>query len=445
MKARCLTKILIAVAVVGSSIAGSPKAWAASPTNTPICTISTSRQFASYAHDRLLSLALCVYAERVKREWLRRMNLPDDWRDPIVIVVNPCESSPTNAAPVSWQTFQTDKHLKYQIYCCAPPRLDQSALLAAIVDQLCAEWSNREQPTIHGEPYIVPLVPLWLVQGLAASIRGGDDMLLSIARRSVAAGRPHWASALLVAKILPDDAAERMLFQADAWMFTESLLTLPNGAQKLRSFLSELGAQKSASNAFWLVYRRDFPQERLLEKWWSLQQVSRVSEIVAQNLTAEETAEQLEAILPTKLAATEGTREQTDETEIPINQLWHYTDTPWLKDVLKLKMDRLGALRGQAHPFYEPVIDRYIEAVNWLLQQNTVRFRRSVAKAASAQAAAEQRTRATTAYLNAAERIYAPEELSNLLTGYENTLNQSQQFDRQRRNPISDYLDKFDQ
>jgi hypothetical protein len=442
MDVRRLMKFLVVSALLSGSLAASPKASAIAETNAPICTISTSHQFVAYAHDRLLSSALCVYAEGVKRQWLRRMNLADQWRDPIVLVVDNREPSQTEAPPISWETFQTDRHLKYQIYLCASP-LDEAALLSAIVDRLCAEWANRAQATVHGQEYIVPVMPLWLVQGLAASIHGRTDALLSAVRRSVAAGRPVRASELLDARVLPSNPAERTLYQANAWVFTESLLTLPGGAEKLQRFLADLGSQKSASRAFWSVYRRDFPRDLTMEKWWSLQRVNRASVARAENLTAEDTEKRLDAILMTKLGATNGRRGMPD-TDTPLDQLWRYSDASWLKDLLKLKSDQLGLLRGQAHPFFEPAIDRYIEAINWLLQQNTVRFRRSVAKAAAARAVAERQTQATSAYLDKAERTYTPEELSKPLTGYLNTLNRFQDLDQQRRNPISDHLDQFD-
>ena len=444
MNVRWLSKVFVLSAVAASIFAKAPCSLAASNTNAPICTISTSRQFAIYANDRLLSSALCVYAERVKHEWLQRMNLADEWRDPIVIVVRPCAGAPANESPISWQTFQTDKHLKYQIYCCAPPPVQEADLLAAIVDRLCTEWANRSQPTVRGQTYTVPFMPMWLVQGLAASIRGRNDSMPGVVRRSIVAGRPQRAAGLLTARVLPSNPAERTLFQANAWIFTESLLGLPGGTEKLRRFLTELGSQKSANNAFWSVYRQDFPRELMFEKWWSLQQVSLASVGVAENLTASETAKQLDDILATKLDVVNGRRGQSGESRTDFDQLWHYNDEPWLKNVLRLKSDRLGALRGQAHPFYEPAIDQYLEAINWLILRNTVRFRRTVMKAESAREEADRQTRATDAYLDEQERIHAPEEPSRMLTGYLSTLDHFQDLDQQRRNPIGDYLDKFD-
>ena len=112
--------------------------------------------------------------------------------------------------------------------------------------------------------------------------------------------------------------------------------------------------------------------------------------------------------------------------------------------MLKNKVDRLGALRGQAHPDYQPVLDEYIEAVTWLIQGNTVRFRRAVRQAAAMQAAAEKQSRAIAAYMDQAEHAYEPEVLSETFDGYFRTLDQAQKLEGERRSPISDYLDKFD-
>ncbi len=446
MNARRPGKFLAAVATVVAltQIAVTGEERAASATNALVSTRSASRQFVVYANDRLLPSALCVYAERVKREWLRLWDTSDRWRDPILIVVRPREPSQTNAPAISLDVFQTDKHLKYQIYCVVPPPLDDAELLTSMVEALCAEWANRDQPMVRGRAYAAPLMPLWLVQGVAASIQGRGDLLLAIARRSVAAGRPQSAADLLNARLLPSDPAERALFQANAWIFTESLLALPDGAQKLRRFLTEAGAQKVVSNAFWAVYRGEFPRDAALEKWWSLQQAGRTSAVVAENLTAQETAQRLDDILLTRLDPTRGRRGMPGEKEMTVDQLWRYADESWLKHVLELKIDRLGALRSQAHPLYQAVIDDYIDAVGWLARQSTVRFRRGVRKAEAARLAAEKQSRAIAAYLDQAERVYAPGEFSRSFAGYFRTLDQFQKLEDERRNPISDYLDKFD-
>jgi hypothetical protein len=416
----------------------------AGATNALVSTLSASRQFTACANDRLLPSALCVYADHVKREWLRCLDVADNWRDPIILFVRTREESQLDALPISMIVFQTDTHFRYQIQCFVPPRIDEAKLRATIIEALCSEWANRQQTTVRNQAYTMSPTPVWLVQGMAASMQGRQETLLAVAQRSVAAGRPPRAADLLEAKSLPVDPLERQLFQASAWMLMDSLRQLPEGARKLRDFLSELGAEKNANSAFWVVYHADFPQGTALEKWWSLELIRHTWVSSAQDLTVEDTAGQLDAILVTKLSSAGGHEGTLGETDVAIEKLAQYADAPWLKDVLKLKIDRLGALRSRAHPLYQPVLDKYIEAVIWLHRGSAVRFRRAVNAANAARAAVEVRSRRVAAYLDQAESVNAPEELTKAFTGYFQTLDQFQKLDTERRSPISDYLDKFD-
>jgi hypothetical protein len=414
------------------------------PTNTLVRTVSASRQFVACASDRLLPSALCAYAEHVKREWLRQLDAADNWRDPILLLVQTRQASQDVAPPVSMAVFQTDEHLEYRIRCLVPPPIDETELSSAMVDALCSEWANRKQVTEPGKAYTVPGIPLWLVEGLAVLIEGRHETLLSISQRSVAGGRPQEARDLLNAETLPNDSADRQLFQADAWIFTEGLLGLHQGPSKMQSFLSELGAQKVASNAFWKVYHDDFPNTTALEKWWSLELVRQTLMSVAQDLSVEDTERALDAILVTKLGPTGGRRGMPGDTNVAIDDLWRYADAPWLTNLLSLKIDRLGALRGVAHPLYLPVLDDYMGALVWLQRGSVTRFHRGLRRAEAARAVADKQAHGITAYLDEAERIYAPEPLSNAFRGYFDTLDQLQKLDNERHSPISDYLDKFD-
>ncbi len=90
------------------------------------------------------------------------------------------------------------------------------------------------------------------------------------------------------------------------------------------------------------------------------------------------------------------------------------------------------------------MVDEYIEAVKWLMQGSIVHFRRAAGQAAIMQTAADKQSHAIAAYMDQAEHIYAPEELSQVFNGYFQTFDQTQKLEGERRSPISDYLDKFD-
>lgn len=446
MKAQRRAPIVAALPVVvwlGVFAPGSSVAETA--TNVLLHSVSVSRQFVAYAPQPLMPPALCVAAEGVKRAWLARLNATDTWRDPIVLVVRQRQAAEADAAAIALDVFRTDLHLKYQIRCLVPPPLDETSLFTAIVEMLCAEFANRSQPIPRSGPYEPAPIPPWLVHGLTASIAGRPDLMLSVARRSVLAGRPQTAAELLATTRLPTEPLARQLFQANSWLLTESLLALPSGPGKLRQFLIELGSQRSAERAFRTVYRDDFAEDVLLEKWWAVQLARRAAVVAAQSLSAEETTVQLDEILSTTLTRVSAKKGVTRATDVPVDKLWLHHEQPWAKDALTAKLVRLNALQSQAHPRYRAVIGEYIRAIQWLADQKINRFRRSLRKAEQSRAAADEQSHKISAYLDQAERRHdAAEGLATQFSGYFRTLDQFQAIQQQRRNPISDHLDRFD-
>ncbi len=406
--------------------------------------MSVSRQFVAYAPGSLLASTMCVFAERVKHQWLLLLDTKDNWRDPIILVVREREPSERETPTVRLEVFQNEIHLKYQITCLMPPQLDQPSMTAAIVQMLCAEQANRDLETTIAKPTILAPPPPWLVHGFAQSINGQSDVLLAVARRSVEAGRPQSASDLLNTSSLPADPAEQQLFRANARLLTEGLLSLPDGARKMQQFLAELGATKSASNAFAAVYGTDFPKPVTLEKWWSVQQVSRSLALVARDLSAGETSRRLDKILQTTLVERRGKEDKGTAKEVSLDQLRNYYEQPWMGELLQGKLNSLETLRSEAHPLYRPVIEAYIEAVNLLMVQKLSRFRRAMEAADRERATVDQRTKQIADVLDRAERVYASEDVSNQFAGYFQILDKIQSLDEKRHNPISDYLDKFD-
>jgi len=448
MKARCIRVRMmtalaaaLCVARAAPARAADTNAAAALPLNR---TESSSRQFIAYAPGPLTTSALCVYTERVKQQWLTLLDAPDDWRDPIILLVRPRGPSEGSLPALLVETFQNELHLKYQITCLTPPAPEESALTAALVQTLCAEWANRKQTTAQGTPYVVAPLPPWLIQGFAQAIDGRTDALLEAARRSVAAGHPQSAADVLGVRRLPVDPAELQLFQANAWLMTQALLALPDGAHKMQRFLEALGGTKSVSNAFSTVYGADFPRPVAREKWWSVEQVSRASAFVAQDLSPAETVRRLDAILPTALVETDGGKVQGTPWTVSLNDLWRYYEEPWMPHLLEGKLNRLQALHSEAHPLYVPVVQDYIEAVELLFAEKLNRFKRAAAQAGRARAAANERAQWVADYLDRSERVYAPGDATNSFGDYFRTLDEIQSVEENRHNPISDYLDKFD-
>ena len=137
--------------------------------------VSTSRQFICYAANPLLPASLGYFAEQVKREWLYTLDAPDEWRDPVVLLVTARSDANQAAASPALRVFQTDLHLKYQVTWLTPPGLEQPTVVLAIVESLCAELANRNEDASVAKPYRPAPVPHWLTYGLARVIQGRDE------------------------------------------------------------------------------------------------------------------------------------------------------------------------------------------------------------------------------------------------------------------------------
>jgi hypothetical protein len=406
---------------------------------------SASHQFTAYASDPLSPPVLCVFAERVKRGWLDHLDLRDHWRDPIVIVVRERGPTELDAPAVSMETVQFDIGLSYRVRCLTPPPLDEARLRAALVTALCTEWANRSQPTTYRQPFLTTPLPLWLVEGLTQSVSERTELLGAVVRRSVDAGHPAHARDLLETTALPADAAECELFQANAWLFTESLLTLRDGAHTLQRLLTELAAQKSVTGAFWTVYRSDFQEPIALEKWWAVQLAHNRVIQPAQSLTAAETTRQLDELLHVTVRQADGSTNEVNLAEQPPEFLWRQAGQEWLKAALKDRIQRLEALRSQAHPRYRTVIERYVAAQQWWLAKKLVRGRAAFEQARKERQEADQQMLEIAVVLDRAERTYTQEDFGVMLRDQLSTLDQFQQLERQHRTPISNYLDQLDQ
>lgn len=425
--------------LLASLLPGIACAQWAGDTNLPVTAtrhraVSSSRQFVAYAPQPLWASALCVFAERVKRRWRSELNVTNDWRDPILLNVESLAATNAVRPAIELRIFQTDVGLKYQIDCRIPPPLNEAELATSIVEALCAEVANRGAPVTRNAGYVAPTMPAWLAPGLAQLLEDRVEVSLGVLRRSVEAGRPLTAGALFETEREPAREDDRLLFRAKAGLFVEGLLVLPRGDEKMQRFLAGLGATKSVSNAFWTTYGGDFDKPVALEKWWFVRLAERTRFDVAQALTTAETLRQLEPVLQTRLTG----GKSFDGAELP-----NYRKEKWYVPLLESKRRSLRSLRGRALPRDAALIDRYLAAMQLLLDQRSKEFPAAWAAAEQVRRDRDARARAEAAYLDEAERIYAAGDVTGIFDGYFRALDEFQKLDEQRRDPISDYLDQF--
>jgi hypothetical protein len=189
------------------------------------------------------------------------------------------------------------------------------------------------------------------------------------------------------------------------------------------------------------IYRWQFPDDAAREKWWSLALAERAATMLAEAHTATETTRRLAAILPSKLQLR--LPDAVAEAPVAFADLGRYTEKEWLPPLVRDKLAQLTALRAVAHPSYRDAIAHYMAALGCLATRQPGRFQREAKLAQRAHTKADEETRKISAYLDNVEALHAPRDrnaVSRQLALFETI----QETGVLRRDPISNYLDKFD-
>lgn len=406
--------------------------------------VSASRQFVCYAHDPLIPAALGYVAEQVKRQWLRELGFRDEWRDAIVLVMVDADPARPPAENPARLIAPTALGWKYQITWFTPPPPDSSRVLPPLVEMLCAEWIQRSVPPLAGRPATPVKLPPWVVLGLTHRIQQRDEIAWQRARRVREEGVAPSAVLLLSARDIPSGEVERDLFAIHAGLMWEALRALPGGAAKLQQFLLRLPAPQDATDVFWEVFRDEFSAPAALERWWAVQFAARTGMQPAQNLTPRETEQRLQRILRTRLWVPDDEASTEREVELSLAELSPYMRDRWLQSVIQDKRSRLAALHEVTLPAYREIIAGYDEALRWLAEGHRVRFRRVLTRTERQHAALTQTHRAVEEYLDHIEWQRTPADYAGGLQGALGVLEELDRLQRQRRNPISEYLDRWD-
>ena len=404
----------------------------------PRLAVNNAGQFTVHAPDSIRSSLLCVVASQIKREWLRRFDIPDKWRDPIVLVYTERPADTAAARNIWLETIRTPLHLQYHVQLRAPLPLERDRLVAAVVESLCAEYANRNRDLPRNAPAPLSVIPPWLIEGLAQSMDANPDQLLPVLRRCVNSGRPLTADELLTATTVPADAADRLRFQAHAWAFVENLLSLPKGADKLCQLLANNTA--SPRRDFTENYRWQFPTDAALEKWWALLLADRATAMIAEDRAAAETARQLNTILDCKLEMR--LPDAVAEAPVAFTDLGRYTEKDWLAPLVRQKLAELVSLRGIAHPFYRNTIAHYIAALESLLAGQLGRYQHETTLARRDHATADQQTKDFNAYLDNIERERTPPDRAALWRQMK-LFDTTHELQILRRDPLTEYIDRF--
>lgn len=258
---------------------------------------SASGQFVVVADDLQVRGTVASMCEELKRQLLALLSIRDEWRTPVVVVVNGGrpDDGRGDFQPRMRRLQGGGFHLQLDMWI--HDRFRRQAFQEEMLRLLLAELILREIG--NGElPAGRSLLPSWLHLGISETItyrqRGFPSALFASVFR---AGRQLSVEEILRTEPHDLDSVSAEVFRASACALVQTLLDQPGGSRQLQSYIRHL---PRAEEDPWDLLTQHFPAlagPGSLEKWWALQMASLATPTPFESMSAAETEGRLRQIL----------------------------------------------------------------------------------------------------------------------------------------------------
>ena len=403
---------------------------------------STSRQFLVYGADIKVRGAMCDLAERTKANLLRRLELRDNWKTPLIINLDYPQANFPDAPPARLDFSQLGYALKLQLNLIVTKDIRGEEVQRQLLRAILLELMYRNRTNIAaGTPYVA--APDWLVDGLLELRPGRDsDDDAKLLQTVVTAQKITPLDDLVRQRREQLDAPSRQLHDAYSMALLQLLLDGPGGPRKLTEFIADL---PDAPNDAMANLKAHFPETlgQSPSKWWVLS----VAHISASDrhavLTAEETASRLDRILRFSIPAPNGTKK-----EYSLGEYQSFRKLPAYRAVLGKVSQQLLLLSARAHPAYRPIVQEVYDLSDLIAQGRMGRTELNkmpgrLARVASYRRVIERQQNEVDDYLN----WYEATQTKTMSGAFSQLLEAAKSADaaqQRRRDPISVYLDSIE-
>ena len=351
---------------------------------------SSSGQFIVYSNDPKARSLAAIHAEDQKREFLELLRTTDNWKLPVI--VNLDATPPLVRRPPQWQLRiyeGDDRKNKVQLDIFDRSLLDSPDFQTLLLSTLVLEYSYRNTPVKAGRPFQEP--PTWFVQGLAQRIRSQDQGLpASLYASLLSTGAPPRLNDFLDSRLDRMDPTLLAIYQAQAAAFIDAILSLPDGRDGLRSYLSvPRKSPPSLDEIVGCIPSLGKKSEELSRKWVLSMARSSAADRV-DLMTARDTGDELDRILTVKalpdpkhpeMAAMSGPYALP---AIARSRNGRFILSQTQEDLLKLSL--------RAHPLYKSLVDEYLRIVRELVQKPKRHEEKAIATAEDVRAGLQRQS-----------------------------------------------------
>lgn len=251
--------------------------------------VSSSGQFVVVADDLQVRATVARMCEELKRQLLSVLGMADEWRTPVVIVVNVGGPAPGRGDfHLRMRRLQGgDFHLQMDMWVHERFRrqgFQEEMLRLLLAEIILREVGREELPTGR------PLLPGWLHAGISETItyrqRGFPSALFASVFR---AGRQLSVEDTLRTDPADLDSVSLEVFRASACALVQTLLDQPGGTRQLQAYLKSLPRSEADPWELLTEYFPTLAAPGSLEKWWALQMATLATPTPFESMGAVET------------------------------------------------------------------------------------------------------------------------------------------------------------
>jgi len=353
--------VLFAVLMAGSAWAQqkkSPAAPVVTPTPAPLQrSTSASRQFIIYHSDGSLRGKLARKVEDIKTDWLKTLQITDEWKYPIVLQVVPL--APVGAPRIRTAFFLGDgDEAKVQIDVFDLSVLRNGEFDTEVYRALCLELMYRQNLPKAGKAYQQP--PVWLLEGLVedAQAKNGEGIGPGLYDRIIESGSPAKLETFLKERPEMMDATTRAIYRARSMALLRALLASPGGPKGMAAWLRSLPTNNPTDAGKMLD---NFPnlagRPADLSKQWALAIADASATNRTKSLNMADTIRQLALIMD--FGAPVDPKKPNEAMVSGPLALPLIARTKAGPFIVSRKAEELLRLQMRAHPLFRPIVEEY--------------------------------------------------------------------------------------
>lgn len=318
--------------------------------------VSSSQQFIVYHPDRALRSRLAQKGEDLKRHWLQRLRLTDDWKAPIIIQVLPVRRA--DSPRIRTALYESDggaAKVQIDIYDAASFR--STDLDMEIYRALFLEFGYRNVTAKAGRSFHRP--PAWLIEGLFEDVSAREEGIdVRVYERLINEESAPKLEAFLKERPEMLDATSHAIYRAKALGLFRALLSSPDGTEHLVKYCTSLSSIDPGDSAELL---KMFPtlaeKPATLSKLWTLSLADASAANRVTPLPVKETQRRLALIL--EISAPQDPRKPAAGTISGPEGLPALARTSGGRFLVRQKAEDLMRLEVRSHPLMRPIVEEY--------------------------------------------------------------------------------------